>query len=135
MSYNKIKINLFTMSTTSRFSPYVTTLFYSKKYLKLQPVLLLLKTQPPLWKWSIAFITRKPHNFLPFTDHKDCHPRFWTAVNLSVCIKLSSSIKYRDILNRCRHFLLNYLSIASTSTIKVCSIFIPYLSEEKDKIN
>lgn len=61
--------------------------------------------------------------------------KFWIAVNLSVCMWHLLSIKYCDILNRCRHFLLNYLSIAATSTIKVCSIFISYLSVEKVEIN
>ena len=38
-------------------------------------------------------------------------------------------------MNGCRNLLLNYLSVATTSTIKVRSIFISYLSGEKVVIN
>jgi len=38
-------------------------------------------------------------------------------------------------MNGCRNLLLNYLSVASTSTIKIRSIFISYLSGEKVEIN
>jgi len=38
-------------------------------------------------------------------------------------------------MNGCRNLLLNYLSVASTSTIKVRSIFISYLRGEMVVIN